>query len=329
MEVLDTPFPWVVIGVLGALIGSFLNVVIARLPAGESLLHPPSHCPKCGDPIPPWLNVPIFAWLILRGRCRACKVAISPRYPLVELLTTVLWLAAWQRFGWSWALLLAVVLASSLVAITFIDLDTWEIADEISLPGIVLGCLLRPVAFDLAWYSGILGAAVGAGFLILVRVVWELGVRGVMRWAKRYRPEALPNLETKLEGMGFGDVKLLGMIGAFLGVGSLLPVILVASFSGVLVGTLLILARKKAATETESVSNTEADSKTEADSNIAPASNIESNENPSSDTEADPEDDWEPADTAFPFGPFLALGALAYLYFEPAYQRLILELGFR
>ena len=197
---------------LGATVGSFLNVVIARLPAGESVVRPRSKCPKCGDMIPGWLNIPILSWLLLRGRCRACKANISIRYPMVELLTALLFTACGARYGQSMATLSSVIICGMLIAITFIDIDIWEIPDEISLPGIVIGCLLRPMAFDVPWYDGIFGAAMGAGFLWLIR--WGFFVlRGI-------------------EGMGMGDIKLIATIGAFVGPLGLPPTILVASISG-------------------------------------------------------------------------------------------------
>src|SRR5688572_13943542 len=155
--------------IVGALVGSFLNVVIHRLPKGMSIVRPRSHCPACGDSIPGYLNVPILSWIVLRGRCRKCKIAISPRYPIVELLTAILWVAAVARFGVSLGTVAAIIFASSLIVITFVDIDIWEIPDEISIPGIVIGCALRPFAFDASWYDGILGAAVGAALLGLVR----------------------------------------------------------------------------------------------------------------------------------------------------------------
>src|SRR5262245_4850937 len=148
--------------VLGALVGSFLNVVIHRLPQGMSIIRPRSHCPKCGDMIPGWLNVPIASWIVLRGKCRKCRAPISPRYPLVELLTALLFVAAVSRFGLSLATLAAIIMSCGLIVITFVDIDIWEIPDEISLPGIVIGAALRPFAFGAPWYDGILGAAVGA-----------------------------------------------------------------------------------------------------------------------------------------------------------------------
>jgi leader peptidase (prepilin peptidase) / N-methyltransferase len=255
--------------VLGATIGSFLNVVIVRLPAGMSVVRPRSHCPRCGDMIPGWLNVPILSWIILRGRCRKCRLPISIRYPVVELLTAVLFLAALVTFGLSLATIAAMLLSAGLVVITFIDIDIWEIPDEVSLPGILIGAALRPFAFGAPWYDGVLGAALGAGSLALIRWIYFL-IR-------------------KTEGMGLGDLKLLAMIGAFLGAAALLPTVLVASAFGSVVGIALLLFGKKPAEPPPPPPETEK-------------------------KEGDEEDDWVPPPNALPFGPFLALGGLTQLF---------------
>jgi leader peptidase (prepilin peptidase) / N-methyltransferase len=280
--------------ILGAAIGSFINVVIARLPAGESIVRPASRCPECKTPIKPHQNIPLVSWLILRGRCASCRTPISVRYPVVELLTAVLFLACAVRFGFTWALLPALIFAGSLIAITFIDIDTFEIADEISIPGIVLGCVLRPICFDKPWFSGIVGALLGAGFLAFIR------------WAHM--------LVRKKEGMGLGDIKLIAMIGAFLGPGGLLPAILVGSFSGSIIGGVVVLGRKLRGED-----RTEGEPKADAVPEPKPA--LDSDEGQNED-----EDDWEPSWDTVPFGPFLALGALAALLFEPVFQRLLLGL---
>ena len=280
-----------VVLVFGLLVGSFLNVVIARLPEGESIVRPRSRCPKCGDMIPSWLNVPVLSWVVLRGRCRACKTPISVRYPMVELLTGMLFLACYARFGLSWALLLGFWLCGSMVAITFIDIRWWEIPDEISLPGILIGVALRPLAFDVPWWDGLLGAALGYGFLWTVRVGYER-LRG-------------------REGMGLGDLKLLAMIGAALGAKALLPVILTASFSGSLVGGALLLVRRPRGEP--------------AEAEDAPVESEPANEGAAPDPEAagedDEEEDWEPAPDAVPFGPFLAMGCLFVLLYGHLLER--------
>lgn len=288
------PIPWLwMLGVLGALFGSFLNVVIVRLPRGQSIIHPPSHCPKCGYRIPPWLNVPVLSWLVLRGRCRKCQAPISIRYPVVELLTALLFVAVGQRFGISTATLAGLIFVCGLLVVTFIDIDWWEIPDEISIGGMVVGCILRPLAFDVPWYSGLAGVALGAGVLMTIRVVW-LVVR-------------------KIEAMGLGDVKLLGMIGAFLGPWSIIFVLLVASVLGATYGiTVLFIQRIRGVDE--------------AVHHAAPefaVSSIEPDDASASD--ASDEEEWVPPKTALPFGPFLAIGGITVLLFAPAIQRALLE----
>lgn len=269
--------------VLGALVGSFLNVVIHRLPLGMSIMRPRSHCPQCKDMIPGWLNVPILSWVVLRGKCRKCGAPISVRYPLVELLTALLYVAAVSRFGVSLATLAAILLASGLVAITFVDLDHWEIPDEISLPGIVIGCALRPFAFDAPWYDGLLGAFVGASLLALVRWLYFI-VR-------------------KVEGMGLGDVKLIAMTGAFLGLRSLVPTILIASLTGTVIGGLALLLAPRQVEEPPPPPK----------------------EEPTGEEEEEEEDDWVPPPHAVPFGPFLALGALAQLFLGEWISRMLMR----
>jgi leader peptidase (prepilin peptidase)/N-methyltransferase len=267
--------------VLGALVGSFLNVVIHRLPQGMSIVRPRSHCPACGDSIPAYLNVPILSFLVLRGRCRKCRTAISPRYPLVELLTAVLFTASVARYGVSLAALAAILFSSALVVITFVDIDIWEIPDEISIPGILIGVLLRPFAFDAPWFDGVLGAAVGAAILALVRWFYF-----VVR---------------KTEGMGLGDVKLIAMIGAFLGLRALVPTILMASLAGTVIGGLTILLAKKRPAEPEAPPPPE----------------------PTEEPTEDGEEDWTPPENALPFGPFLAVGALAQLFLGDLISRIL------
>ncbi|HEY5975477.1 MAG TPA: prepilin peptidase, partial [Geobacteraceae bacterium] len=158
---------------LGAAVGSFLNVCIYRLPAGLSVVSPPSSCPGCGSRIRWHDNVPIFGYLLLRGRCRACHNPISPRYPLVELLNGLLTLALFAKTGPTLTFLALFLLCSSLVAITFIDLDHQIIPDVISLPGIVVGFMF---SFFLPWHdwlNALLGILAGGGSLLLVAWSYE------------------------------------------------------------------------------------------------------------------------------------------------------------
>ena len=211
--------------VLGAIVGSFLNVCIWRIPEEKSILFPSSHCPKCQKPIRPFDNIPILSWLILRGRCRDCGEPISPRYPLVELLTAVLSLAIFWKYDVSLQYLSAFLFTASLVVITFIDLDHQIIPDVISLPGIPVFFLLAVFFMGVGFVESLLGILIGGGFLYLIAVGYEM--------------------LTKREGMGGGDIKLLAMIGAFLGWKSLFFVVFISSILGALVGIVLIMIHGK------------------------------------------------------------------------------------
>jgi leader peptidase (prepilin peptidase)/N-methyltransferase len=211
--------------VFGAAIGSFLNVCIWRIPEGKSIVFPASHCPKCGKSIRPYDNIPVLSWLVLRGRCRDCAAPISFRYPLVEILTAVLSLAMFWKYGLSFEYLAAFLFAAALVVITFIDFDHQIIPDVISLPGIPVFFLLAVFVMGLGFLDSLLGLIIGGGFLYLIAVGYEL--------------------LTKREGMGGGDIKLLAMIGAFLGWKSLFFVVFMSSILGALVGVVLILIKGK------------------------------------------------------------------------------------
>ena len=283
--------------VLGSLIGSFLNVVIVRLPEGQSIVHPRSRCPNCHDQIPAWLNVPILSWLILRGRCRACRTPISARYPFVELLTGALYAAAFAQFDLTLAMLAVIVMGSGLIAITFIDLDCWEIPDEISLPLIVVGAVLRPFALHVSWYDGLVGAVLGATFLWLVRWLF---------WVLR-----------RIEGMGLGDVKLIAMIGAFVGPSGTLQTILVASVAGTFLGVLFIAGRRWGLWGADEATQPEAGAAPDHDdsnSNSDSDSDSDSDRKDVDEKDAEEEEDWTPHPRAIPFGPFLALGALSHVF---------------
>lgn len=210
--------------IFGALVGSFLNVVIVRLPSGASIAWPPSHCPNCKAFIRPYNNIPVLSWVLLRGQCANCQQAIDLRYPVVETVTACLFAGCASRFGASAALPAAMAFTASLVVISFIDIDTWEIPDEIVLWGLPAAILCQPWVFNNPWWSGLLGAVAGMGILLVIRWVF-FALRGI-------------------EAMGLGDVKLLGFIGGFLGVWSILPVMTLASVVGALAGGILILAHR-------------------------------------------------------------------------------------
>lgn len=230
---IESVSPWLlalVAFVFGSILGSFLNVCIARLPKNESIVKPPSHCPNCKAPIPFYDNIPLISYLFLLGRCRFCKGRISPRYFSVELLMGVLTVALLFRFGLSPAFFVNIVFVAALIVITFIDLDVRIVPDVISLPGIGVGLVAS--FFQYPWPTGylsippspfnsLLGILAGGGFLLLVAWLYEL--------------------VTGTEGMGGGDVKLLAMIGAFLGWPAIPLTLFFASLTGSVIGVILMV----------------------------------------------------------------------------------------
>ncbi|MEZ5317207.1 MAG: prepilin peptidase, partial [Vicinamibacterales bacterium] len=209
----------ILLGVCGLAIGSFLNVCIARLPIGQSIVSPPSYCPKCRTPIKWHDNIPVLGWVRLGGRCRACRAPISARYPIVEALTAVLFL--WQAIvvGDDLVLLAARLVFTAILIVLFgTDLDTQRLPNVLTLPGIAVG-----LAFSLVAAPGIvdalIGAALGAAILWLIRWIW-FRVTGV-------------------EGMGLGDVKMLAMIGAFLGWQQVWVTLFLSSLAGAVIGVAL------------------------------------------------------------------------------------------
>jgi leader peptidase (prepilin peptidase)/N-methyltransferase len=232
----------------GLVVGSFLNVCIYRLPLKKSIVSPPSSCPACGERIRFYDNIPVISYVFLLGRCRHCRHPISPQYPVVEAATGLLSLALFLKMGASLEYVFFMLFGASLIAITFIDLQHKIIPDVLSLPGIVVGFAVSLFSLSsLSWIDSLIGMVAGGGFLLLVSIAFEK--------------------LTGREGMGMGDVKMLAMIGAWMGWRSLLFIVLVSSLSGSLIGgALLALSRQGARTR-------------------------------------------------IPFGPFLALGSLIYLFF--------------
>ena len=211
--------------IFGALVGSFLNVCISRIPDAESIVHPASRCPRCKAAIHFYDNIPLLSYLFLRGRCRACGKVISSRYFLVELLMAALSLALFYRFGISFVYFVSFLFVASLVVISFIDLNVRIVPDVISLPGIVIGLLLSIVTYFVMGresnliptpLSSLVGTVLGGGFLLATAWLYER-ITGV-------------------EGMGGGDIKLLAMIGAFLGWPSIPITLFFASLVGSVVG---------------------------------------------------------------------------------------------
>jgi leader peptidase (prepilin peptidase)/N-methyltransferase len=263
---MDPVLTYIFAFLFGAVVGSFLNVCVFRIPLGKSLIAPFSHCPRCKSPIRAYDNIPILSFFLLGGRCRSCRAPISVRYPLIEAMMAVFSVFLLLKFGLSPSYLISFIFVASLVVVSFIDLDHRIIPDTISLSGIVVGLLasfVRPggqndflvrFAFRMvrgsiktATLDSLLGVFIGGGLLYAVAVLFY--------WV------------TKKEGMGGGDIKLLAMIGAFLGWSSTLFTIMASSLIGSIVGVSLMFAKG-------------VDGK-----------------------------------YAIPFGPFLSMGAVIYLFF--------------
>jgi leader peptidase (prepilin peptidase)/N-methyltransferase len=238
---------FIIVFIFGLCIGSFLNVCIYRLPESKSIVYPPSSCPKCGYMIKFYDNIPVLSYLLLRGKCRGCRTPISFRYPIVEMMSGLFAVCAVLKFGPVPEAVVYYFFICCLIVITYIDIDHQIIPDVISLPGIpvffFLGIFFVP---SLTYKDALLGILFGGGTLWLVGKAWEL-IKGY-------------------EGMGFGDVKLLAMIGALIGWKGILFTIFVSSLVGTVVGTALMLTMRK---------------------------------------------DFK---LRIPFGPFLAIGALTYIF---------------
>jgi len=215
----------ILIVVFGLVWGSFLNVVIYRLPRGFSIVRPPSSCPQCGKQIKAYENIPILSYLVLRGKCRSCKATISPAYPLVEALTPFCFLLVYMQYSLSPHFFVSCLFVSALIVLGFIDYNHQILPDEVTLPGFVLALLYTFFRDDLSLVQALLGAGVGAGFLLLVYGIYYL-VR-------------------KKEGLGLGDVTMMLLVGAFLGWKLTLLTLILASFGGAVVGVFFIIFKKK------------------------------------------------------------------------------------
>jgi len=281
---------------IGSTVGSFLNVVIARVPTGESVVRPRSRCPSCKTQIAWYDNVPIASWLILGGRCRTCKTTISARYMLIELLVGMIALALFLSWGLTPRALEVFALSTILVAVAFIDLDTWTIPHGLNAAILVVAGFFAGLTFILdapvgavmlrdpdatapdALVARLLGAVIGFVCLQAVRVVST----SYFRYRGRIGPDE--------EAMGAGDPLLLGAIGAVLGHGALPLLIFLSSFQGAVLGLLMVVLGR-----------------------LRPAGVP---------LEGDPEN-WTPPSAAIPFGPFLALAAIEVAFFGPALNEVL------
>jgi leader peptidase (prepilin peptidase)/N-methyltransferase len=262
---------------VGAAVGSFLNVVIVRVPAGISVVRPRSRCEGCGAPIPWWDNLPVVSWVVLRGRCRRCGARISPRYLAVEVLGAAAAWLAWRRHGLSAAGAVELAFVAMLLALAAIDLERWELPHELTRPLLALGLAGSALALTAApgLRSSALGAAAGwAAFWLVMKVGTALA---------------------RKEAMGIGDVWLLSGLGAYLGAAALLPVVLLASIQGSVVGIALVLLGR-------------------AQPGPDPARPLA-------------EGEWVPPRHGVPFGPFLVLGAVEWLYLAGPLSAIVPALG--
>jgi len=277
--------------VLGAVTGSFANVCISRWPQGQSVVSPRSRCPKCLNAIAWYDNIPILSWIFLGAKCRHCREPISVQYPLVEALTGVLFMLTYWRFGFTVATPVYLALAAALVIVTFQDLADWTIPDEITLPGIPLGFLVSVVGMlygeqshlrVLHPFDALAGTLLGGGILLIL--------------------DRVTVLLLKKPGMGMGDVKLLGMLGTFIGWKGVLGTLMIASVLGSIIGLILIGLAKRRHSK-------------------SPASESASADGEVSTNEEEPQEEAEQEITLeghyLPFGPYLALGALIYLFIGP------------
>jgi leader peptidase (prepilin peptidase)/N-methyltransferase len=250
LNLIPLPLVYIITGVFGAIIGSFLNVVIHRLPREESIVLPSSHCPDCGAAIAFYDNLPVLSYLLLRGRCRGCKAHISARYPAVEALTAFLWVAVAWHDGLTFALPFDLIFVTAIIALIFIDAEHMILPNAITYPGMVFALVARlalpylmgrPYFDDLdtlvnampagmpLWATSLVGALVGAliggGSLWLMGWTWEK-LRGI-------------------EAMGLGDVKMMFMVGAYLGWRLTILDIFLGVLSGSLIGIVIMLLQGK------------------------------------------------------------------------------------
>lgn len=242
-------FGYIFTFLFGAIVGSFLNVVIHRVPLEESIVFPSSTCPKCQNAIKPYDNIPIFSWLILGGKCRNCKNPISPRYPAVELLTALLFLLTYSQIGFNWYLPVCLIFVATMVSLIFIDSEHMILPNVITYPLFFFALLVRivfPIIFQTDFFSdmrhapligfsempawlvsligAIFGALIGGGSLWLVGEVWKR-LRGV-------------------DAMGLGDVKMLFGVGALLGWRLTILTIFIGALTGAIGGILLMIKQK-------------------------------------------------------------------------------------
>lgn len=234
----------IIVFIFGSIVGSFLNVCIHRMPKSESVVWPRSHCPKCRKRIPGYDNIPFVSFILLGGRCRFCKEKISWRYPLVELLTAFLMVALFNRFGLSYNFFLFMVMLWGLIIATFVDIPHRIIPDEVSVGGMIIGLIMvsitgftfGPLKFSfIPMLRSLLGIIIGGGIIYLTGAIFDLVYFKLLR---------RPAISGETESMGGGDVKLLAMIGAFMGWKMALLTFFLAPFLGIVFGIVTLVTKK-------------------------------------------------------------------------------------
>lgn len=217
------------VGLIGLAIGSFLNVVIHRLPRGGSVISPASQCPHCNYVLRAADNIPVLSYVLLGGRCRKCRAPISPRYPIIELVTGLVFVAHYLVFGWTGLLAIRLVFAAAMIALFAIDLEHHLLPDKITLPGIAAG-LAASLFFPPGLRDAVIGVLAGGG------VLWLIG-EAYFQYSKWRTGEGE-------EGMGGGDVKMLAMIGAFLGWDLVILTLVLSSIAGAVIGMSVIALKR-------------------------------------------------------------------------------------
>lgn len=275
--------------IMGLLVGSFCNVCVGRWPHGESVVSPRSRCPKCLNAIAWYDNIPLLSWLILAAKCRHCKAPISWQYPVVEAITGVLFVLVYLRFGMTVATPIYMLLAAAMVIVTFQDLADWTIPDEITLPGAPVGLAISVMAMMVDGtglrvehpFDALAGSALGFGIL--------------------YGLDRIAILVLKKPGMGFGDVKLMAMLGAFIGWQGVLGTLMLASVLGSTIGLSMILYFK--------LKGSVVQSEPEGENSLDEAKSGEEGE--------DSDDGISLGAHYLPFGPYLAIAGLVYVFVGP------------
>lgn len=235
----------ILVFIFGSIVGSFLNVCIYRMPHSESVVWPGSHCPNCKKRIPWYDNIPFLSYIFLRGRCRFCKEKISFIYIIVELLTALMFLFIFSRCGLTYDFFFYIIFVCGLIVATFIDMKHRIIPDEISIGGIIVGFILSgvkgfhlsPFAFNLSpLINSFLGIIIGGGIIYMVGFLFDLVYFKLLK---------KPAVEGETQSMGGGDVKLLAMIGAFLGWQKAVTTFFLAPFFGIIIGLINLLVKKE------------------------------------------------------------------------------------